>query len=45
MNYIKYKDITIASNTDAYALYAAKKFGELDEHLRMLEVKRKRLEG
>lgn len=42
---VKYKDITISIFTDAYVLYKEKAFGKLDEHLKMLEAKRLRLEG
>lgn len=42
---IEYKSIRIAVNTHAYELWAAKKFGELDEWLRQLDAKNKKLEA
>ncbi len=45
MKTIEYKGLKIAENTEAYQLWFAKEFGKLDDHLKVLEAKRKRLEG
>lgn len=45
MKTIEYKGIKIAENTEAYLLWYNNKHKELDEHLKMLEAKRKKLEG
>lgn len=42
---IEYKGIKIMSNTDAYKLWEAKEFGKLDDWLRVLDAKNKKLEA
>lgn len=42
---IDYKGIRIAKDTTAYKLWEAKEFGKLDDWLKVLEAKRKKLEG
>jgi uncharacterized protein (DUF3820 family) len=45
MKTIEYKGIRIAENTEAYLLWEAKEFGKLDEHLKVLESKKRKLKG
>lgn len=43
MKIIKYKEIYIAENTEAYTYFEKKEFGKLDEHLKQLEIKNQKL--
>lgn len=43
-NAVKYRDMWLAKNSDAYALWALKEFKKLDAHLKELDRKEKELQ-
>ena len=40
---VKYKDVWLAKNSDAYAMWEKKDFKQLDQHLKALDQKEKDL--